>query len=68
LSAKASHRYFQSFFYSLLPTMNIADCHIVKLVSRKANTPDSNKNFSSMLQDGIEVLVRCQEVRTFAKL
>jgi len=48
--------------------MQIADNHIVKLVSLKANTADQNKNFSSTLQDGIEVLIRCMEVRQFAKL
>lgn len=68
LSQKSPHRYFQTFFYSLLPTMQIADNHIVRLVSLKANTADQNKNFSSTLQDGIEVLIRCMEVRQFAKL
>lgn len=68
LSELSSYRYFQTFFYSLLPTMQIADCHIVKLVSMKADTADNDKKFSTMLQDGIEVLVRCMEVRNFAKL
>ncbi len=48
--------------------MQIADSHIVKLVSIKANTPDSESNFLKMLQDGIEILIRCMEIRAFAKL
>ena len=35
-----NHMYFENFFHSLLPTMNIKESHIVKLVSLRANTPD----------------------------
>lgn len=52
----------------MLPTMHITDAHIVKLVSLKAATPDLESNFSKSLQDGIEILVRCMEIRAFAKL
>lgn len=68
LAKEATFRYLETFFYQLLPTMQIADSHIVKLVSIKANTPDSESNFTKMLQDGIEVLIRCMEIRAFAKL
>jgi hypothetical protein len=60
--------YLTSFFHSLLPTMQIQDAHIVRLVAIKANTPDSDTSFTNMLQDGIEVLIRCKEIREFAKL
>lgn len=68
LNKETTFKYLSTFFYSLLPTMQIADSHIVKLVKIKANTADSEHNFAKMLQDGIEVLVRCMEIREFAKL
>lgn len=40
LSKGSSFRYFETFFHSLLPTMQIADQHIVKLVALKAETAD----------------------------
>lgn len=67
LQKNTSHRFFEIFFHSLLPTMQIADCHIVKLASIKANTSDLESNFAKMLQDGIEILLRCMEIRAFAK-
>jgi len=45
----------------------IKDSYIVKLVALKNDTPDSAKNFSNMLQDGIEILVRTKLIREFAK-
>ena len=68
ISKGPSFRYFETFFHSLLPTMQIADQHIVKLVALKNETPDSEHNFTKMLQDGIEILVRCMQIREFAKL
>ncbi len=62
------YKYLESFFHSLLPTMQIADQHIFKLVALKNDTADSEHNFTKMLQDGIEILVRCMQIREFAKL
>ena len=60
LNQGTTYKYMSSFFYTLLPTMQISDSHIVKLVALKNNTADSEHNFTKMLQDGIEVLIRCQ--------
>ena len=68
LNKGTSFKYLESFFHSLLPTMQIADQHIVKLVALKNETADSEHNFTKMLQDGIEILVRCMQIREFAKL
>ena len=44
-----SFKYLESFFHSLLPTMQIADQHIVKLVALTNETADSEHNFTKML-------------------
>ncbi len=49
LNKETTYKYLNTFFYSLLPTMQIADSHIVKLVQIKANTADSEHNFTKML-------------------
>ena len=51
-------KYFETFFYGMLPMMEITDSNIVKLVALKNDTADSQLQFSSVLQDGIELLLR----------
>ena len=68
IAKSCSHRYLETFFYSLLPTYEVEDAYIVKLISLKTNTPDSQHGFRQMLQDGIEIMLRCAEIRAFAKI
>ena len=68
IAKSCSHRYLETFFYSLLPTYQVEDTYIVKLISLKTNTPDSQHAFRQILQDGIEIMLRCAEIREFAKL
>ena len=63
---ETSTRYFENFFFYMLPKMIIKDAHIVKLCSIKANTSDLDSNFAKELQDGIEMLLRCKEIREFS--
>jgi len=58
LKELTSSIYLETFFYQMLPRMKISDSHIVKLVSLKQETPDNEQMFASMLQDGIELLIR----------
>jgi len=59
-----SYRNFDQFFRTMLPFVGeIKDEHIVKLVCLKQDTPDTEKVFMTMLQDGIELLVRAKEIR-----
>ena len=67
LNEKTTYKYLNQFFHAMLPTTVIKDSYIVKLVALKNETPDSAKNFNSMLQDGIEILVRTMQIREFAK-
>lgn len=52
LNQGTTYKYFETFFFSLLPRMEVKDEHIVKLLSLKMQTPDTNSNFSNMLNDG----------------
>jgi len=67
MQAKTSTKIFESFFFGLLPRMNISDAHIVKLVALKQDTPDNEKTFINTLQDGIELLVRSKQVRALCE-
>ena len=67
LNEKTTYKYLNQFFNSMLPTTEIKDSYIVRLVALKNETPDRAKNFSSMLQDGIEILIRTMQLREFAK-
>ena len=67
LNEKTTYKYLNQFFHAMLPITQIKDSYIVKLVALKNETPDSAKNFNSMLQDGIEILVRTMQIREFAK-
>ena len=50
----------------MLPRMEIKGEHIIKLLSMKLKTADVNSNFSKMLNEAIELLMRSKEVREFA--
>ena len=63
LYKQMSYRSFESFFYNLLPRMAVTDEHIVKLIALKQETPDNEKNMMSILQDGIELLLRTKQIR-----
>jgi len=56
----------EAFFYQLLPRMEVKDEHIVRLVTMKAKTHDTEKIFMNLLNDGIELLVRTKELRRIA--
>ena len=59
-----SHKNFSAFFHNLLPRIgDIKDEHIVRLVCLKQDTHDTDKVFTNILQDGIELLVRSKEIR-----
>ena len=60
MQEKTNPKTFEAFFYGLLPRMKITDSHIVKLVALKQDTPDNQKQFMNILQDGIELLIRSQ--------
>ena len=64
---QSSYRSFQSFFYNLLPRMVVTDEHIVKLIVLKQETPDNEKNFMTILQDGIELLLRSKQIRELSE-
>ena len=50
----------------MVPTLEIEDRHIVKLINIKSKVPDTNKVFMNILQDNIETLLRIKNVRAFA--
>ena len=63
-----AHKYLETFFYHMLPRMQIEDRHIVQLMSIKSRVADNNSTFMNMLQDGIELLIRSKRIRELAKL
>ena len=63
---KTTFKYLETFFHSMLPMMEISDSHIVKLVALKNDTADSQQQFASILQDGIELLLRSKQIRELA--
>ena len=64
---KMTYKKFDSFFHSLLPRMEVSDAHIVRLVSLKLETSDTEQMFANTLQDGIELLIRSKEIRTLCQ-
>ena len=54
---------FEPYFFTLLPRMVVEDRHIVKLVALKQDTPDNEKAFMNLLQDGVELLLRSKQIR-----
>jgi aminopeptidase N len=63
IAQKTTWKYLDTFFHMMLPTMQVKESHIVKLVALKNETPDSQLQFACLLQDGIEVLLRCKQIR-----
>jgi hypothetical protein len=47
----------------MVPTLEVEDKHIVKLINIKSKVPDTNKTFMNILQDNIELLLRIKNVR-----
>jgi len=62
-----THKKFESFFWSLLPRMRVNDHYIVRLVSILQDTPDIENTFRETLRDGIDSLVKTQQIRAFAQ-
>ena len=58
-----SYKYLESFFYSMLPRIQIQDSHIVKLLHLKSKIPDTEQRFVNILQDGIEILVNTKMIQ-----
>ena len=54
------------FMDTLLPTFEIKDEYIVKLVVLKQEIPDTDKGFVNKISDAIERLVRVREIRKYA--
>ena len=61
-----SLKVFESFFYTLMPRLDIKDEHIVKMMQLKLQTPDRNTGFINQLNEGIELMIRSKAVREFA--
>ena len=61
-----SHKKFDAFFSYMLPDMRVSDHHIVRLVSILQDTADNEKMFTETLRDGIDLLVRTQQIRAYA--
>lgn len=61
-----TQKFIEAFFYGMLPRKNIEDKHIVRLLVIKSQVADTNKLFSNLLQDGIELLIMSKTIREFA--
>lgn len=59
-------RYVQTYFYAMLPRMEVRDEHIIKLLELKLKTPDTSSPMINMLNDGIEILFRIKHIRELA--
>jgi hypothetical protein len=55
---KQAFKVVENFFHSMLPRMEIRDEHIVKLLQLKLQTPDNNTNFTNLINEGIELVIR----------
>jgi hypothetical protein len=53
----------ESFVDNLLPLLEIKDEHIVKLVEIKLETPDSEISFIKLIDQSIEKMILCKQVR-----
>lgn len=49
------------------PTQEILDSHIVKMVMIKGNVPDTQSSYKTMLEENIELLIRCKTLREMAE-
>lgn len=63
---KSTYKVFTGFFHSLLPRMAVKDAHIVRLVTLLQDVPDNDQMFAETLKDGLDVLIRIQQVRALA--
>ena len=63
MKSQLSGQGFEGWFFGLLPRMVIEDRHIVKLVALKQDTPETEKHFQNILQDGVELLLRSKQIR-----
>jgi hypothetical protein len=63
IESQHGYKYLQAFTAYMLPTLEIEDKHIVKLINLKSKVPDTNKVFMNILQDNIETLLRIKNVR-----
>ena len=50
----------------MLPRVVVKDNYIVRLVTILQETPDTEQMFTEMLRDGIDILVRQQQIRALA--
>lgn len=66
IESQHGYKYLQYFSAVMVPTLEIEDRHIVKLMNIKSKVPDTNKTFMNILQDNIELLLRIKNVREFA--
>ncbi len=53
----------ESFVDNLLPLLEIKDEYIVKLVEIKLETPDSEISFMKLIDQSIEKMILCKQVR-----
>ena len=65
---KCTYKQFTNFFFSMLPRMQVKDAHIVRLVSLLNEVPDTDAMFAETLKDGLDLLIRTQQIRAYARL
>jgi len=63
---KTTYKEFSTFFHMMLPTIVVRDSFIVRLVSLLQEVPDNEQMFAETLKDGIDLLIRSQQVRALA--
>lgn len=63
IESQHGYKYLQFFSNVMVPTLEVEDKHIVKLINIKSKVPDTNKTFMNILQDNIEMLLRIKNVR-----
>lgn len=62
-----SYKYLEAFVYAMRPVMEIQDSHIVKMVTIKGNVPDTDSAYKKVLEENIELLIRCKTLRELSK-
>lgn len=58
-----SWKYMDSFVYLMRPTQEILDSHIVKMVTVKGGVPDTEGAYKKVLEENVELLIRCKNLR-----
>lgn len=61
-----SWKYMDSFIMFMRPSLEILDSHIVKMVTIKGNVPDTDGAYKKVLDENIELLIRCRNLRELA--